>query len=79
MASRVYLQTQQVEAIIIAEQTRAHSGPDADQTEVFTVHEGTKVRVVRQEGRWFLVRLANGIGGWLPADNRSDFYIVFDF
>jgi hypothetical protein len=34
---------------------------------VFAVHEGTKLRVVRREGGWLLVRLANGLGGWLAA------------
>ena len=67
LASRAYIQAQLVEAVVIQDQTQARSGPDEAQTEVFTVHEGTKVRVVRQEGAWLLVRLANGVGGWMPA------------
>jgi len=31
------------------------------------VHEGTKVRIARRQGDWMLVRLSNGLGGWLPA------------
>jgi uncharacterized protein YgiM (DUF1202 family) len=46
----------------------ARSGPDKGQTEVFTAHEGTKVRLVRQEGEWILVRLANGLGGWIQTE-----------
>jgi hypothetical protein len=38
------------------------------QTPVFVVHEGTKVVVERREAGWLLVRLANGLGGWLPAE-----------
>jgi len=32
------------------------------------MHEGTKVRVVRSEGDWSLVRLQNGLGGWVRID-----------
>ena len=61
-------QAQTSEAIVTVAEARAHSGPDLGQTEVFVAHEGTKVRLVRQEGGWMLVRLANGLGGWMPAE-----------
>jgi len=32
------------------------------------MHEGTKVRVVRSERDWSLVRLQNGLGGWVRVD-----------
>ena len=56
------------EAVVLVAEGTARSGPEAAQTEVFVVHEGTKVIVERSEGGWFLVRLANGLGGWLPAE-----------
>ena len=56
------------EAIVVAEKIMARSGPAESQTEVFTAHEGTKVRLVRSEGQWVLVRLANGLGGWMRDD-----------
>ena len=56
------------EAIVVAEKVMARSGPAETQTEVFTAHEGTKVRLVRSEGQWGLVRLANGLGGWIRED-----------
>ena len=43
------------------------SAPDQAQTVVFALHEGTKVRIERREQDWLLIRLANGLGGWLPA------------
>jgi tetratricopeptide (TPR) repeat protein len=64
---RIHRQETMVEAIVVVEQATARSGPDARQTTVLIVHEGTKVRVERQEREWRLVRLANGLGGWLPA------------
>ena len=65
---RIYHQETVLEAVVGAPQGTARSGPDDGQTEVFIVHQGTKVRIARREGDWFLVRLANGLGGWLPAD-----------
>ena len=54
------------EAVVLVEEGTARSGPETSQTSVFVVHEGTKVIVERQEDGWLLVRLANGLGGWLP-------------
>jgi tetratricopeptide (TPR) repeat protein len=56
------------EAVLIAPEGSARSGPDQDQTVVFQAHEGTKFRVERRQDGWVLVRLANGLGGWLPSD-----------
>lgn len=56
------------EGIIVADQGTARSGPGEEQTTVFVVHEGTKVRIARRQGDWLLVRLANGLGGWLPTE-----------
>ncbi|MEW6755913.1 MAG: tetratricopeptide repeat protein [Candidatus Latescibacterota bacterium] len=67
LMARVYHREAVVEAVVTGAEGSARSGPDASQTTVFVVHEGTKVRVVRTEGSWMLVRLANGLGGWLPA------------
>lgn len=67
LASRIHSQESRAVAIVTAEEATAHSGPDAVMTIVFILHEGTEVRVDRREGQWVLVRLANGLGGWLAA------------
>ncbi|MYF91874.1 MAG: tetratricopeptide repeat protein [Gemmatimonadetes bacterium] len=68
LGMRLRHQAQTSEAIVTIAEAHARSGPDLEQTEVFVAHEGTKVRLVRQEGGWMLVRLANGLGGWMPAE-----------
>ncbi|MDE2812953.1 MAG: SH3 domain-containing protein, partial [Gemmatimonadota bacterium] len=68
LGTRLRHQAQTSEAIVTIAEARARSGPDLEQTEVFVAHEGTKVRLVRQEGGWILVRLVNGLGGWMPAE-----------
>lgn len=66
--ARLHRELTLTEAVVLAEEGTARSGPETAQTSVFVVHEGTKVVVERQEGGWLLVRLTNGLGGWLPAD-----------
>lgn len=65
--SRCERDAQQIEAILTQPQGTARSGPAPDQTEVFVIHEGTKVMIERSEAGWYLVRLHSGLGGWLPA------------
>ena len=55
-------------AIVLAAETIGRSGPGDDFLQVFTLHEGTKVVLERNEGPWGLVRLPNGIGGWIVLD-----------
>ena len=66
--ARLHREVTLSEAVVTASEGQARSGPDRGQTPVFVVHEGTRVAVERREGEWILVRLANGLGGWLPAD-----------
>lgn len=56
------------EAIVLVEQVTGRSGPGDDYLQVFTLHEGTLVTLDRREGPWGLVRLPNGIGGWIRLD-----------
>ena len=65
---RAYSETSASEAIVLADEVQGRSGPGNDYLLVFTIHEGTKVAVERLESRWYLVRLPNGIGGWVPGE-----------
>jgi tetratricopeptide (TPR) repeat protein len=67
LGGRLYQRATAQEAIVIAAEVAARSGPDERQTSVFVIHEGTKVRIERHRAEWVLVRLANGLGGWLPG------------
>lgn len=68
LTARVYYRSTVREAIVTAPEGTARSGPGRDQTAVFVVHEGTKLRLERQQSEWLLSRLANGLGGWLHQD-----------
>ena len=68
LTSRIYTHESDKHAIVTEKESTARSGPGLDQTSVFVLHEGTKVRIDRDENEWYLVRLPNGSGGWMPKE-----------
>ena len=54
-------------AIVLSGSVSVKSSPDDSGTEVFVIHEGTKVNVVSTLGEWSEVRLADGNMGWLQT------------
>ncbi|WP_417443458.1 tetratricopeptide repeat protein [Joostella sp.] len=63
-------------AIIFAKGTPVMSEPNMGSTEVFLLHEGTKVNVLDTVGEWKKIRLTDGKIGWLPS---SEIKIIKDF
>jgi len=60
------------EAIIMLDEVKAYSGPGQDNTHIFTIHEGTKVVIERQENSWNLIRLKSGAGGWIHSEAMEE-------
>ena len=56
-----------LEAIVLAGTVSVKSSPDDSGTEVFVIHEGTKVNVLSTLSTWSEVRLADGNVGWLQS------------
>ena len=52
-------------ALILAPSVTVKSSPDDSGTDIFQLHEGTKVTVVDQLGEWREIRIADGNQGWL--------------
>lgn len=52
-------------AIVMVGSETARSTPDMSGTEVFVIHEGTKVFVKSSLGEWIEVRLEDGNVGWI--------------
>ena len=61
------------EAIIFSPSVTAKSSPDANSTDLFVMHDGTKVRVIDNVGEWSEIKLANGSVGWV---NTSVFKVI---
>ncbi|MCU0462929.1 MAG: hypothetical protein MUF36_13110 [Bacteroidales bacterium] len=56
-------------AIIFAPVVNGKSSPDYSGTDLFLLHEGTKVSVEDEVGEWFEVRLSDGNKGWIPSNS----------
>ena len=56
-------------AIILNSSIYVKSSPDEDSSNVFMLHEGTKVDVLDQLNEWRKVRIANGNIGWTKNEN----------
>lgn len=56
------------EAIIMSSAASVKSSPDGTSTELFVLHEGTKVRVGEVMDQWAEVRIADGRKGWIEID-----------
>ncbi len=52
--------------IIIQSSTKSLAAPQEGSTELFIVHEGTKVQVLDNDGDWKKVELIDGKQGWIP-------------
>jgi len=57
-------------AIIYAPSVTVKSAPDRSGTDLFMIHEGTKVELVDSVGPWFEVKLVDGNQGWIQ---KKDF------
>jgi len=58
-------------AIVMAATVTVKGAPDDKATQLFVLHEGTKVMIVKNEGEWTEVKLLNGNQGWLISTDIS--------
>ncbi len=59
---------QHEEAIVMAEEVPVQSAPTDDRAlQVFTIHEGTKVRIDQRSDEWVEIVLEDGKVGWVRA------------
>ncbi len=54
-------------AIVVSPSAAVREGPAADFRSAFEIHEGLKVRVMRQDRGFLRIRLPNGSEGWVSA------------
>ena len=55
-------------AIVLVKEIKIMNEPTMTATTKFRLHEGTKVRVVENNGNWLLIKLENGNEGWLKTE-----------
>lgn len=54
-------------AIVFAPTVTVKSSPDASGTDLFVLHEGTRVSVKSKLGDWSEIALEDGNVGWMPT------------
>ncbi|WBX71450.1 tetratricopeptide repeat protein [Tenacibaculum retecalamus] len=58
-----------VEAIIFSEEVEITNEPTKDASEIFTLHEGTKVKIIDTVDKWNKIKLTDGKTGWMLSEN----------
>lgn len=58
-------------AIIASPLVSGKSSPDASGTDLFVLHEGTKVTIEDELGEWYEIRLSDGNKGWIPVNTLN--------
>lgn len=60
--------TSKNEGIVFSASVNIKSSPDESGTDLFVIHEGTKVTILDELGIWNKIKLANGNIGWLQKN-----------
>jgi hypothetical protein len=58
-------------AIIFAPSVNGKSSPDKSGTDLFVLHEGSKVSIEDEVSEWYEIRLSDGNKGWVPSSSLS--------
>jgi tetratricopeptide (TPR) repeat protein len=58
-------------AIILSPAETGMSSPGTGGKELFVIHEGTKVKIEEEAGKWIRIRLPGGNVGWIISDSAG--------
>ena len=62
---KVYFAETEKYGVITITSVTAYAEPNVHGTEVFVIHEGTKIKIERKNNNWYEIRLADGKSGWV--------------
>jgi tetratricopeptide (TPR) repeat protein len=57
------------QAVIFFPSVNGKSSPDDSGTDLFVLHEGSKVSIEDEVGEWYEIRLSDGNKGWIPSNS----------
>ena len=64
--------TNRQHAILFTPSVTVKSSPDLTGSELFVLHEGTKIKILQTLGSWAEIELLDGNVGWLPRDSYKE-------
>lgn len=67
--SRYKFETSHNQAIVFSINSYIKSSPEETSTDLFILHQGTKVEILDEIGNWYKIRLANGNIGWIKKSD----------
>lgn len=62
-----------VYAIVFVNEVEVKNAPRKSAIETFTLHEGTKVKILDIVGDWYKIKIADGQLGWMPNNAIKQF------
>ncbi len=68
LAAHAWYEENVHEAVVLEKTVAARDVPSESAKTSFEVHEGLKVRVLEDSGKYLRIRLPNGREGWAPKD-----------
>ncbi len=68
LTDKIYRFEKEKYGVILKPSVTVFSEPRKEATEIFVVHEGTKVKILRKNQNWLEIKLGDGKTGWLRQD-----------
>jgi len=62
---KVYFAETRKFGVIMEPSVTVYAEPNVHGTEVFVIHEGTKIKIERKNDNWYEIKLADGKSGWI--------------
>ena len=68
LGGRIFHTNHTVECVLMVPQVAAMAGPGSEYTKVMSLHEGAEAQIEENREGWYLIKLPNGLGGWIPHE-----------
>lgn len=72
LAAHVWVARTVHEAVVLSKTLVAREFPKGDAKALFEVHEGLKIRLLEEAGRYVRIRLPNGLEGWTEREGVAE-------
>ncbi len=67
LALKLYYYSYGIDGVVVAKDITVRSGNGITNTALFQLHDGAECKIIRQEGDWLKIQLADGKKGWIES------------